>query len=150
MNAEQTMFKLFVVNICLICIHSTISKGHYASVQCVSYVTIFINIELLFKNDKHCHIWNRKDWNLICSFIRTGWFDIFRVFSVKLIILLIFCLKCKLGLFYKDIKIQFEINVREYRRDNHKWTFQRNWQHRVHKTKTNKIPSRASEFTPVF
>jgi hypothetical protein len=26
------------------------------------------------------------------------------------------------------------INVREYRRGNQKWTIQRNWQHRVHKT----------------
>jgi hypothetical protein len=27
---------------------------------------------------------------------------------------------------------------REYRRGNQKWTIQRNWQHRVHKTKKNK------------
>ena len=26
------------------------------------------------------------------------------------------------------------INVREYRRGNHKWTIQRNWQYMVHKT----------------
>jgi hypothetical protein len=31
-----------------------------------------------------------------------------------------------------------EINVREYRRGNPKRTIQRNWQHRVHKTKINK------------
>jgi hypothetical protein len=31
-----------------------------------------------------------------------------------------------------------KINVREYRRGNQKWTIQRTWQHRVHKTKTNK------------
>jgi len=30
-----------------------------------------------------------------------------------------------------------EINDREYRSGNHKWTIQRNWQHRVYKT-TNK------------
>jgi len=30
------------------------------------------------------------------------------------------------------------INVREYRRGNQKRTIQRNWQHRVHKTKKNK------------
>ena len=29
----------------------------------------------------------------------------------------------------------FNINVREYRRCNQKWTIQRNWQHGVHKTK---------------
>ena len=29
-------------------------------------------------------------------------------------------------------------NVREYRRDNQKWTIQRNWQHRVHTTMKNK------------
>jgi hypothetical protein len=28
-------------------------------------------------------------------------------------------------------------NVREYRKGNQKWTLQRNWQHRVHKKKTN-------------
>jgi predicted carbohydrate-binding protein with CBM5 and CBM33 domain len=33
---------------------------------------------------------------------------------------------------------QRQINVREYRRDNQRWAVQRNWQHRVHKTKTNK------------
>jgi hypothetical protein len=32
----------------------------------------------------------------------------------------------------------FYINVREYLRGNHKWTIQINWQHRVHKTKTNR------------
>jgi hypothetical protein len=30
------------------------------------------------------------------------------------------------------------INVREYRMGNQQWTIQRNWQHRVHKTTTNK------------
>ena len=32
----------------------------------------------------------------------------------------------------------YAINVREYRRGNQKWTIQRNWQHRAHKTKINK------------
>ena len=31
-----------------------------------------------------------------------------------------------------------ETNVRQYRKGNRKWTIQRNWQHRVHKTKKNK------------
>jgi hypothetical protein len=31
-----------------------------------------------------------------------------------------------------------KINVREYRRGNQQLTIQRNWQHRVHKTKKNK------------
>jgi hypothetical protein len=31
-----------------------------------------------------------------------------------------------------------EMNVREQRRANQKWTIHRNWQHGVHKTKTNK------------
>ena len=35
-------------------------------------------------------------------------------------------------------KWKFEINVREHRRGNQKRTIQRNWQHRVHKTKKNK------------
>jgi len=30
------------------------------------------------------------------------------------------------------------VNIREDRRGNQKWTIQRTWQHRVHKTKTNK------------
>jgi len=30
------------------------------------------------------------------------------------------------------------INVREYWKGNQKWTIQRNWQHRAHKTKKNK------------
>ena len=29
------------------------------------------------------------------------------------------------------------LNVREFRRDNEKWTIQRNWQHNVHKTEKN-------------
>jgi predicted HAD superfamily hydrolase len=32
----------------------------------------------------------------------------------------------------------YAINVREYGRGNQKWTIQRNWQHRAHKTKINK------------
>jgi hypothetical protein len=35
--------------------------------------------------------------------------------------------------------IAFIINVREYRRNNHKRTIQRNWQHRVHKKKKKKL-----------
>jgi len=31
-----------------------------------------------------------------------------------------------------------QINVREYRRGNQKWTIQGNWQNRVHKTNKNK------------
>jgi len=31
-----------------------------------------------------------------------------------------------------------QINASEYKRDNQKWTIQRNWQHRLHKTKKKK------------
>jgi hypothetical protein len=31
----------------------------------------------------------------------------------------------------------WEINIREYRRDNQKGEIQRNWQHRIHKTNKN-------------
>ena len=34
--------------------------------------------------------------------------------------------------------LQVEINVREYRRCNQKWTIQRNWQHRIHKNEWKK------------
>ena len=34
-------------------------------------------------------------------------------------------------------KIDGKVNVREYRMGNQRWSNQRNWQHRVHKTKTN-------------
>jgi len=34
------------------------------------------------------------------------------------------------------------INVREYRRDNQKWTIQRNWQHWLHKTQDEKKQSK--------
>jgi hypothetical protein len=40
-------------------------------------------------------------------------------------------------IFFFYIKGGQKINVREYRRSNQKWTIQRNWQHRVHKTKRN-------------
>ena len=36
----------------------------------------------------------------------------------------------------------YEIKVREYRRSNQKITIQRNWQHMVHKTKTNETKTR--------
>jgi hypothetical protein len=39
------------------------------------------------------------------------------------------------------IIVLFSINVREYRRGNKKWPIQRNWQHRVQKTKINKAKS---------
>jgi hypothetical protein len=42
------------------------------------------------------------------------------------------------------------INVREYRRGNHKWSIQRNWRHRVHKTQDEdkqKIPQYANKQT---
>jgi len=40
--------------------------------------------------------------------------------------------------FLKASIIDAYINAREYRRGNQNWTIQRNWQHRVHKTKTTK------------
>jgi hypothetical protein len=40
-----------------------------------------------------------------------------------------------------------QLNVREYRKDNQKWTIQRHWQHRTHKTqdedKEHQIKARA-------
>ena len=43
------------------------------------------------------------------------------------------------------------INTREYRRGNQKWTIQRNWQHRVHKTKTNKTKAQHNMcWTPLY
>jgi hypothetical protein len=40
--------------------------------------------------------------------------------------------------YYKHDYCMQYINVREYRRGNNKWTIQRNWHHKVHKTKTSK------------
>ena len=45
-------------------------------------------------------------------------------------------LRCEVILFF--LLILVEINVREYRKGNQKWTFQRNWQHKLSKTKKNK------------
>ena len=43
------------------------------------------------------------------------------------------------------------IDVREYRRVNQKWTIQRNWQHRAHKTKKNKTkPQHNMCWTPLY
>ena len=42
------------------------------------------------------------------------------------------------ALFAIFISQYYKINVGEYRRGNTTWTIQRNWQHRVHKTKKNK------------
>jgi len=47
-------------------------------------------------------------------------------------------MRSDLGTFYCQI---YTINVREHRSDNTKWTIQRNWQHRVHKTNKNKTKS---------
>ena len=44
------------------------------------------------------------------------------------------------------------INVREYRRGNQKWTIQRNWQHRVHKTMESKQTKTTTQYvldTPI-
>ena len=38
-----------------------------------------------------------------------------------------------------NIRYTGQINVREYQRGNQKRTIHRNWQHRVHMTKKNKI-----------
>jgi len=44
-----------------------------------------------------------------------------------------------------------EINVREYRRVNKTWTIQRNWQHRVVKTKKNKTKTQHNMcWTPLY
>jgi len=41
----------------------------------------------------------------------------------------------------------YSINVREYRRGNQKWTIQRNWQFRVHKTKKKQNKNNVSSPT---
>ena len=46
--------------------------------------------------------------------------------------------KKKSAILLNSKKKNHYINVREYPRGNTKWTIQRNWQHRVHKTKENK------------
>jgi len=44
-----------------------------------------------------------------------------------------------------------EINDREYRSGNHKWTIQRNWQHRIYKTKKNKTKTQQNmRWTPLY
>ena len=46
----------------------------------------------------------------------------------------------------QDTQDTGQINVREYQRGDQKWTIQRNWQHRVHKTnKRQRIPKRQSK-----
>ena len=43
------------------------------------------------------------------------------------------------------------VNVREYRKGNQIWTIQRNWQHRKHKTKKNKIKTQHDMcWTPLY
>ena len=42
------------------------------------------------------------------------------------------------------------INVNEYPRGNQKWTIQRNWQHRVHKTNFSGLPIRYSLITFIY
>jgi len=43
------------------------------------------------------------------------------------------------------------ISVRKYRRGNHKWTIQRNWQHMLYKTKKNKTkPQHNMSCTPLY
>jgi hypothetical protein len=45
----------------------------------------------------------------------------------------------------------YKINVREYRRRNTKWTIQRNWQNRAHKTKKNKAKIQGNmHWTPPY
>jgi len=40
---------------------------------------------------------------------------------------------------WRKVMTILHINVREHRRGSQKWTIQKNWQHRVHKTKKNTI-----------
>jgi len=51
---------------------------------------------------------------------------------------------------FKPLKLNY-INVREYRKGNQKWTIQKNWQHRVHKTKDNKKRTQHNMYwTPLY
>ena len=38
--------------------------------------------------------------------------------------------------------VVYQVNVRENRRGNRKWTIHRNWQHKVHKMKTKKTKTK--------
>ena len=49
------------------------------------------------------------------------------------------------------MEYMFLINVREYRRGNQKKEIQRNWQHRLHKTKKNKAKTQHNMcWTPLY
>ena len=57
--------------------------------------------------------------------------------------------------FYSWTEISYHIyiyiNVGKYRRGNQKWTIQRNWQHRVHKTKKDKTKTQHNIcWTPLY
>ena len=48
-------------------------------------------------------------------------------------------------------QISKKLNVREYRRGNQKRIIQRNWQHRIHKTKKNKTKTQHNIcWTPLY
>ena len=50
-----------------------------------------------------------------------------------------------------SISDKTEIHVREYRSGNQKWAIQRNWQHRIHKTKTNKTKTQYTiSWAPIY
>ena len=45
----------------------------------------------------------------------------------------------------------YQINVREYRPGNQKWTIQRKWENMAHKTKKNKTKTQHNMFwTPIY
>ena len=50
---------------------------------------------------------------------------------------LAYFLLCQLRQYFLWMYHGFRLSVRKHRSGNKKWTIQRNWQHRVHKTKNN-------------
>ena len=100
--------------------------------MCLIGLYITINVGKIYDN-------KMEVVSLSVSLISINWLDIINnsEFSLKSLTYLIWFVFDKfLHALWKD--------VREYRRDNQKWTIQRNWQHRVHRleekqTKTNNV-----------
>ena len=107
----------------------------------IRYLLIIISLigYLLILNDLFWDLFivNGLSWNM---FIAIDWRYVF--WDMFIVIGLIGNLFIVISLKNGYQIVLYEINVSEYRRDNQKWTIQRNWQHRVHNTKDEEKQSK--------
>ena len=129
-NNVSEILKVYLIN--------SIAKSYILNIKIRPLVTEYALTIKLVGGTCSAHSLNPN------AYFGHSWFY-FDIQNLRLVILYI---RYFIGIW---ISLYKDVIVGEFRRRNQKWTIQRNWQHRVHKTKRNKTKTQHNRcWTPLY